>query len=150
METSSSWQVLQHQRHGTPRLLVKYHFREDGFQVLITDLSRIWEESLSKAECIQRATQFGSSIDASQDDEQLHILLDKIQSAFDHENGTTLELSSNGSDEGNIFIDISATLPKPLAPLQWTLQLRLLDPSQLHQQLVAPSPKPGHPAAAPG
>lgn len=138
MADSTTWRVLKLDVQDAPKLLVKYNFDDLGYRIQLTDLCRIWEERLSRAECVQRALDSGSSIDPSQDDEQFEILLGKIQSAFEREEGTSLHLSGIGADPQCLSMAISAPLPKPFPPFTWSISLRLLEPFHLEVDLVGP------------
>ncbi|KAK5165861.1 uncharacterized protein LTR77_008784 [Saxophila tyrrhenica] len=130
--------VLQLEVENFPKLLVKCRFESSGYSIHISDLSRIWRESLSKRECVERAVDIGCSIDPSQDDEQFRILLGKIESAFNRERNTTLQLLSAEPDNGDLSIKVSAALPKPLPPFEWAINLQWLDAEHLQAQLVLP------------
>jgi hypothetical protein len=138
MALEARWKLLPVDQDDVPQLLVKAHFDSTGYRIQITDLCRIWEESLTHDECVQRAVDSGSSIDPSQDEEQFRILLTKIQSAFDFEDGTTLQLSASKSSKDDFCIPLTAALPKPLAPLEWTVNLHRLQAQHLERELVAP------------
>ncbi len=138
MAADGNWKVLDLDLENVPKLFVKCHLDSTGYSIQTTDLSRLWEERLSKTECIQRASDSGSSIDPSQDDEQFSILLGKIETAFNHEHDTSLQLRTSDEDDGNLAIEISAALPKPLSAFKWTIELRLQEPQYLATQLVTP------------
>lgn len=138
METQTTWQVLQLHGQDFPTLLVKYHFSPTGYQVNLTDLSRVWEERLTRADIEQSAISSASSIDPSQDQEQYNIFLETIQAALSQQENTTLEIDPHYSTDNELFCKISATLPKPLPPFHWTLHLRLQDSVQIASSLVSP------------
>ncbi|KAK3705895.1 hypothetical protein LTR37_013048 [Vermiconidia calcicola] len=138
MPASRNWKVLDLGRDINQQLLVKSRFESSGYQIGLTDLSRIWREEVTKAEIVQRASDSGSSIDPGQDDEQYDIFLSKIQSALDHEDGTSLDLATQEVDESTLVVKVSAALPHPLPPFTWSIYLRLLEPQQLENELITP------------
>ena len=138
MSTSTGWNILDVGDQGAPKLLVKYRFDNSGYEVQLTDLSHIWREKLSKDEVIQRASDVGSSIDPAQDDEQFKIFLSKIENALDHEDDTSMNLSSGDVDSGSLSLQLSAALPHPLPSLSWIIYLQLLPSTEVEAQLVTP------------
>lgn len=132
-----SWTVLPLDAAEAPRLLVKSRFDKDGYSVQLTDLSRVWSDTLTKAEIIQRASDVGSSIDPGEDDEQFNILIRKIESALKSEKGTSLRLSSRDGPT-TLRLELSAPLPQPLPPFKWTVQLKLQPEEQVQSELLTP------------
>lgn len=138
MDTLTTWQVLRLHGQDNPRLLVRYRFGPLGYRVDLTDLSRVWRESLTRAEIEQRAISSDSSIDPTQDDEQFSILLEKIRASLDHQQTTKIQLSSSISNGEELSFEISATLPQPLPPFHWTLRLLRQDSASIASDLVSP------------
>ena len=136
--SSSRWRSLNVNIEHSPKLVIKTRFDASGYQIELTDLSRIWREELTKDEIVEHALSSGSSIDPGEDDEQYDIFLSKIQSALDGENGTSLDLSSDTDGKANLTIKLSAPLPKPLPPFTWTIRLQLLPSQHVEHQLVSP------------
>ncbi|KAF2481289.1 XRCC4-like factor-domain-containing protein [Neohortaea acidophila] len=132
-----SWRTLTLDNTHIPRLLVKRRFARDGYDVQVTDLSRVWAEALSRDDIVQRATERGSSIDPGEDDEQLDIFLRKIQSALEHEDGTLLDISS--AKDGTVLqLNVQAPLPHPFPPFKWTLDLERQPDHHIEHELVTP------------
>lgn len=138
MPASPAWKVLDLGRDISQQLLVKSRFDRSGYAIGLTDLSRIWREEITKADIVQRASDSGSSIDPGQDDEQYDIFLSKIQSALNHEDGTSLDMRAQEGDESTLVVNVSAALPHPLSPFTWSVSLPLLEPQQLENELITP------------
>ena len=134
-----SWQTLHLDLPDNVRLIGKWSFDETGYVVQLTDLSRIWANTASKDDILRHATESGSSIDPSQDDEQLDIFLGKIKSALDGEEGTTLTITNaDQQDKPTLSLDICAPLPKPLKPFKWSVNLVRQPAHHLETELVTP------------
>ena len=138
MSASTQWKILNVNLGHAPKLLIKSHFDTSAYKIQLTDLRYIWSEKLSKNDIIQRAADIGSSIDPSEDDEQFQIFLNKIQSALNREDGTSLKLHGGENDNPSLALDISAPLPHPLPAFAWSLNLPLLPPRHLEQELITP------------
>ena len=74
MQNSSRWHTLCTNNADLPNLLLKSTFTSDGYSIQLTDLSRLWTQHLTKNQIANQARHSKCSIDASQDDEQYHIL----------------------------------------------------------------------------
>ena len=135
---SSNWRVLDLRNEKLPKLLLKYRFDSSGYQIELTDLSRIWREQLIKDDILQRASEVGSSIDPSQDDEQFNLFLGKIQSALLQEEYTSVTFVGGRTGDKDLSLQLSARLPHPLPQFRWTVHLQLLPAEQLEVQLVSP------------
>ncbi|KAK4504501.1 hypothetical protein PRZ48_005417 [Zasmidium cellare] len=136
MAETMSWRTLELGEEGVPQLLVKTRFDKDGYEIQLTDLSRIWGEKLRKREIVKRASDEGCSIDPSEDD-QYDILLEKIGSALRGDKGTTLSLYSRNNG-GALQLDLSAPLPGSLPTFVWNVKLERLPDSAVGLELVTP------------
>lgn len=135
MAKVNSWRALQ-LGEDLPRLLVKTRSDQGGYDIQLTDLSRIWGEKLGKNEVVERAGGIGCSIDPSEDD-QYEILLDKIGSALRNDSGTKLEFHSQA--EGHeLQLDVSAPLPGSLPTFTWTINLVRMPDQSVGTDLVTP------------
>lgn len=128
-----SWKTLP--LANLPRLLIQTHFDHAGYKVQLTDLSRIWSDTLTTKEITLQAEEQRCSIDASDPDNRQH-LFHKIQSAFQGDEDTTLNIYSQ--DGATLRIDVTAPLPRPLAPLRWSLRLTRQPDSAMATNLVNP------------
>ncbi|KAK7513869.1 XRCC4-like factor-domain-containing protein [Phyllosticta citriasiana] len=109
------------------RLYVKPQFFPSSYTVLISDLCHIWEESLDRKQILRRALELDTSIDPTEDSDQLHLLLEKINAAFHGSTGTSVQLAHRGPDLA-LQIRLITPLPAPLEDLKW-------------EMVMAPSPE---------
>ncbi|KAI9812971.1 MAG: hypothetical protein M1832_006450 [Thelocarpon impressellum] len=135
---TSDWRALPLPQNGDarPSLIVKCRFTKSSYVVHLTDLTRIWSESLDRREIIRRALNEDTSIDPSEDSEQLRILLQKIQGAINGDEGTTLHLDERGP--GEVRLNVQSPLPEPLKPLRWPIHLSTCSPEVLTNELLLP------------
>ncbi len=117
-----------------PTLLLKCSFHKTGYSIFVTDLARVWTEALNREQVIQRASQDKTSIDPSDDDSQLAILLDKIKNAVEGREKSSLQLQVE-TDESLVLI-AAVTLPPPLSPLRWSIHLTLASQDVFREQVV--------------
>lgn len=118
-----------------PQLLIRHSFQSDRYSVSLTDLTRIWSETLGRRDIIKRALNENTSIDPTEDSAQLRVLLDTIKTPLTGENGV-LELAS--SSYHTILLRATARLPPPLNSLSWTYQLTLAPESSIRHDIIAP------------
>ncbi|CAG8959301.1 hypothetical protein HYFRA_00013071 [Hymenoscyphus fraxineus] len=122
-----------------PPLLISFAFpSNDSYVVLLTDLTNLWSESLSKREIIRRSQEEGTSIDPSSVG-QLGILLEKIKLGLEGAHGTTAALTINTDDERpSMTLDLKVPLPGGLLPLEWPIRLSAASQTQLAARFVIP------------
>ncbi|EME46295.1 hypothetical protein DOTSEDRAFT_126730 [Dothistroma septosporum NZE10] len=135
MVSPNTWKLLDFGQ-DLPRLLVKTRFDEEGYEIQLTDLSRIWGETLKYNAIVERAAEERCSIDPSEND-QYQILLDKIDGSFSGAKGTTLELHYEDG-ENDLSLDLSAPLPGCLPPLKWMIRFEQRRQSDIAEELVKP------------
>nr|POE62956.1 non-likeous end-joining factor 1 [Quercus suber] len=133
-----SWKSLRAEIDGLPPLLVKAELQSSGYNILLTDLGRLWSERLTKLDIIERARSCGSSIDPSQGNDQQEILLTHIGRALRHEDGTKLELCQVLEDSESLSLHLTAPLPGKLPPLRWTVHLHLSPVQIMVDEVVMP------------
>ncbi|KAI7196714.1 hypothetical protein D0869_02300 [Hortaea werneckii] len=131
------WRTLSISDEGPPPLLIKAHLHSEGYTIHLTDLSRIWSESLTKREINKRALNNDCSIDPTDGPEQYTILLEKINGTLEQEDGTSLRFRP-GDTEQRLKLELQAPLPHPLSPLNWTVDFSLQESDQLNDQLITP------------
>ncbi|MCJ1337213.1 hypothetical protein MMC09_002495 [Bachmanniomyces sp. S44760] len=136
----TAWRLLPCLRQSAdlPILLVKYEFNNSGYSILLTDLVHIWAETLDRRNIITRAFQEDTSIDPSEGSDQLKLLLDHIEKALAGGPDTQLILSPGDGDR-NLILHVTSSLPAPLLPLLWRLQLLFSQQSLLAEELLIPS-----------
>lgn len=139
MAHTSPWTALEIQNQSDlPRLLIRSRLDATGYEVSLTDLSRVWCEQLTKKDIISRALDSGCPIDPSQDTQQYDILLDKVRDALNHEERTSLDLEATDDGSNSLVLTLSAPLPAPLSPLKWTVNLLPLPADSVDTELVTP------------
>ena len=134
------WHILplQPSRPWIPPLLVKFDGDSGSrYEILITDLTRVWSETLDRRQIIKRALVERTSIDPSEGPSQLKILIEKIQETLTGEVGSSLKFIHNGQS-AHLELRVLRHLPPPLKALQWIFRLELASPEVLTNQLVAP------------
>lgn len=150
---SLTWRYLMSGQNGydkrLPPLLVAHSFRDNGYEVYVTDLKDFWCETMDRRDINKRALLTDTSIDPTEDDEQMKLLLEKIKYGLDHGNDADVELTmesneEDGDDDDNhghvlpMYIKMTIDLPKPFKPLQWTMELRPCHSSWLLKYITVP------------
>lgn len=134
----NQWAVLPAAKsnlQSLPQLLVRCSFKSDSYSVFLTDLTRVWSETLTRREIIKRALNENTSIDPTEDNTQLRVLLDTIKAPLFGHDGV-LELAK--ASYSTILLRATARLPPPLDSLSWTYRLTLASESSLKHELIAP------------
>ncbi|KAF2221683.1 XRCC4-like factor-domain-containing protein [Elsinoe ampelina] len=129
MAYSSSWRPLS-ATGPTDGFLIKYAFEVTGYQVFLTDLREVWEERLDRDAILTRAGDTHCPIDASEDESQQKILLEKLAKAIRGEGGATVSFHRRGRDDA-VILDLQAPLPSPLPELKWQCTLLPKGPESL-------------------
>jgi hypothetical protein len=132
----STWHKLSLQAESLPPLLFQYTWTREGYELYLTDLTSIWSEQIGRQDIFKRAEQGLTTIDPSEGDDQLELLLTKIGEALSGTGGKPA--LNSGSKVDSIDINISAKLPAPLRPLQWTLKLSKESTSSLTSRILLP------------
>lgn len=134
---SLEWRRLRLSQEDLPPLLCQYTWTRQGYELYVTDLTTIWSERLSRKEILKRADDSATTIDPSEDLDQLDLLLTKIGEALRGDGGTTTTLNS-GAISDSLQLNTSTKLPAPLRPLKWTIQLSREPASSTTSHLVLP------------
>lgn len=142
MTSNPRWRPLPTFPH-LPALLISpgFNVQSSSYSLEITDLANIWTEGLDRKGILRRSLNEDTSIDLSDGDkEQWRVFLSKLEAAFDPtspEHGlTSLTLSPHGT--GDLLLQITCVLPKPLEPLKWPVYLAKRQPDVLASELVVP------------
>ncbi|CAI7675290.1 unnamed protein product [Penicillium pancosmium] len=133
---SSTWHKLSLQAESLPPLLFQYTWTREGYELYLTDLTSIWSEQLGRQDIFKRAEQGLTTIDPSEGDDQLELLLTNIGESLSGTGGKPA--LNSGSKVDSIDINISAKLPAPLRPLKWTLKLSKEPTSSLTNRILLP------------
>ena len=108
----------------------------DGLLLAVTDLTRVWDLSLSQEQIVDEAHQQNCSIDPSESRTQLRTLLSKLKQSLVEGN---TELGSSSAFNGqSIRIRTRLKLPPPLQLLIWTFPLRSRDSAHLANVVTLP------------
>ena len=129
--------TLANQIHSTPCLLVKCDFGSTNYTIHLTDLTYLWTESLDRKQIIRRSLELNTSIDPSENESQLRLLLGHIERSFDGLSGTSLSLQGKDSSS-RLLLNISVKLPAPLAQLEWPLYMMQAPQGLLTSHFVLP------------
>ena len=132
----SKWHRLSLSQEDVPPLLFQYSATRRGYEVYVTDLTSIWSEQLSHRETLSRADETATTIDPSEDPEQLDVLLAQIGEALRGDGGSVT--LNSGSHADSLELTTSTNLPAPLKPLRWSLRLNKEVQSSLTGQLLLP------------
>ncbi|KAJ5888212.1 hypothetical protein N7495_008253 [Penicillium taxi] len=133
---SSKWSRLYLKQEDLPLLLFQYTWSRQGYELYVTDLTSVWSERLPQKEILKRAENNNTTIDPSESQEQLEVLLVKIGEALRGDGGSSTV--SHGSDANSLELSISTKLPAPLKALKWTLSILKEPASSLTTQLLLP------------
>lgn len=134
---SSEWRRLRLSQDDLPPLLCQYTWTRQGYELYVTDLTSIWSERQSRKEILKRADDSATTIDPSEDLDQLDLLLTKIGEALRGDGGTTTTINT-GTTSDSLELNTTTKLPAPLRPLKWTLQLSKEPASSTTSHLVLP------------
>ncbi|RAL07518.1 uncharacterized protein BO97DRAFT_378376 [Aspergillus homomorphus CBS 101889] len=132
------WQRLRVSSSSlVPPLLYQFSYTVEGYELFITDLTYIWSEHLDRKSILRRADDDDTTIDPSEDQEQLTVLLQKIGEALQHDSGHNTVLS-RGLESASLHLTTTTKLPAPLKPLRWNLYLSRNPHSLSTNQLLLP------------
>ncbi|KAB8304631.1 hypothetical protein EYC80_004004 [Monilinia laxa] len=126
-----------------PPFLISSEFNNNSYLVRLTDLTNTWAEGIGRDAIIARSREENSSIDPSEDDDQLSIFLDKIKLGLAREKDTTLSLqvgmSVGGDPLPQLLLHVRVPLPGGLKDLEWKYQLKPQSPEDAAETLIIPS-----------
>lgn len=134
-----AWKVLNLPHAGVfvPPLIIKYEIGTSDYTVWVTDLTLIWSESLDRKRIIRRSFDVDTSIDPSEDPDQLRLFLKGVGDALAQQPTTTLDLMHNVRDH-NLLLRTFTPLPGSLKPLEWVIELLPALQSTLTAELIVP------------
>ncbi|RAL68016.1 hypothetical protein DID88_008740 [Monilinia fructigena] len=126
-----------------PPFLISSEFNNNSYLVRLTDLTNTWAEGIDRHAIIARSREENSSVDPSEDGDQLSIFLDKIKLGLAREKDTSLSLQvgmSVGSDPlPQLLLHVRIPLPGGLKDLEWKYQLKPQSPEDTAETLIIPS-----------
>ena len=117
-------------------VLLRHSCTLDTLSIHLTDLSQVWAENLNRDEICDRARSEDCSIDPSEGDSQLTILLEKLNAALHGEDGTSLTVTADGPD--HCKLELISPLPHPLPPLKWSSRLGPASREQVKSEVMVP------------
>ena len=137
---STQWKPLplsKGQAHSPP-LLVKHEVSHAGYTVFLADITTcsVWSESLDRREIFKRAWANDVSIDPSEGNDQLDLLLQKLKDALNGQAKTQMTLAHE--DDRKLLLTLSASLPASLPLLVWPIHLIPASSDVFSAQLVLP------------
>jgi hypothetical protein len=109
--------------HNTA-VLLRYRKNTSGLSLHLTE------------EICTKAVEIGCSIDPSEDDSQLAILLDTFEAALRGDEGTSISITVDGAD--HLKLTISSPLPAPLPALTWPFWLGPGSREQVKTEVMVP------------
>lgn len=127
-----------------PPLLIAGEFAGREYKVYLTDLTNMWCESMDRKAIFKRALVKDTSIDPTEDDEQMRLLLNSVARGLDGDKDTDVTLAvwqggpENERGVKGLKINIKAQLPKPLKPLEWTCELTPSPSNEMASKFVLP------------
>lgn len=117
-------------------VLLRYTCTLDSLSIHLTDLTQVWSEDLNRDQVCERARSVECSINPSEDESQLSILLEKIEAALRGDDATSLSVVVDGPD--HLIMNIVSTLPHPLPPLKWSARLGPGSREQVKTEVMVP------------
>ncbi|KAI9648802.1 hypothetical protein NHQ30_003442 [Ciborinia camelliae] len=126
-----------------PPFLISSEFNKDSYLLRLTDLTNIWAERVDRDAIIERSTEENTSIDPSEDEDQLSIFLDKIKLGVTGGKDTSLSLQVGAGTRSDplphLLLHVKIPLPGGLKDLEWRYLLRPELPKKTVETLIFPS-----------
>ncbi|KAM0319297.1 hypothetical protein ACHAO8_001089 [Botrytis cinerea] len=126
-----------------PPFLISSEFNNDSYLVRLTDLTHTWVESVDRDAIIERSREENTSIDPSEDDDQLSIFLEKIRLGLAGKKDTSLSFQVGPETGDNLspslLLHVTIRLPGGLKDLEWRYELALQTPKETVEKLLLPS-----------
>lgn len=137
LEINSDWRTLAVSDPNSNRqLLGKYTFTTEGYKIYVTDLCHFWSEHMTRQEILDRAKAEETSIDPSEDGTQFEIMFQRISAALQGAKDTQTTISEGRSQR--LIIKLTVSLPQPLQPLKWAIQLTLMPKDSVKYDFIMP------------
>ncbi|KAF2859002.1 XLF-domain-containing protein, partial [Piedraia hortae CBS 480.64] len=130
------WRSLCLDQTNVPQLFIRTNIAATGYTIHITDLSRVWGETIREPDIKSRARSSRCSIDPSDGEDQYKILLQKLQEAANQERGTSIALHPGAIDD--LILTLTAPLPDPLPDFEWEASLSSLPSHCVKDLVIAP------------
>ena len=120
-----------------PPLLIKHEVGSSAYTIHLSDLTHMWTEYMNAKDIRKRALNADTSIDPSEDLEQMRFFLRCINDALEQKPGTTIDLACDGHAK-RLLLKTCTPLPGSFEPLRWTIELRIESPFTLTKEVVIP------------
>lgn len=141
-----AWKPLQFSASAgaqLPSFLISSEFYKDSYTVRLTDLTNTWTEKIDHDAIIERSSEEDTSIDPSEDEDQLSIFLDKIKLGLAGGKDTSLSLQvAAGTESGplpHLLLHVKIPLPGGLKDLKWRYELSPQGPKETINKFVHPN-----------
>ena len=118
-------------------LVIKHEVENSSYTVYLSDLVHVWAEHLSAKDIRRRALNSNTSIDPSEDHEQMRHFLRCIDDALAQKAGTSIDVAYSASAEC-LLLRTETALPGSLEPLKWSVELRIESAFVLTRELLVP------------
>ena len=133
------WTVLELRTSALnlPPVLIKHEVASSAYIIHLSDLTHVWTEHMSAKDIRKRALNADTSIDPTEDLEQMRLFLRYINDALEQKPGTTVDLTYD-EGAGSLLLKTYTPLPGSLEPLRWIIELRIESPFALTKEVVVP------------
>lgn len=137
LETFTTWQTLPSSTDTNQTDLYRLRIGKRRYKLQLTDLCDLWSERLEGQELIDRAHDYGSSIDPGLDHSQSVILLNKFRDAFNGSPGTKVKGRRQMTKDA-VRIGIECELGNGLPSLRWQFRLSLQSKEDMRACVIMP------------
>jgi hypothetical protein len=124
-----------------PAFLISSDFATDAYTIYLTDFTNTWCEKLDKDEILRRGIEEDTSIDPSEDEDQLRIFLEKIRFGLEGGKDTELRLGVGSAARAAPELSLNVTVPLPggMRDLEWAFRLGVQKRGDTAEKLVIPT-----------
>ncbi|PQE20276.1 XLF family protein [Rutstroemia sp. NJR-2017a BBW] len=144
-----NWKPLKLSASAAERLppfLISTDFATDAYTIYLTDFTNTWCEKLDKDEILRRGIEEDTSIDPSEDEEQLRILLGKIKFGLERGKDAELRLGVGSAPQHlaraaapELSLNVRVPLPGGMRDLEWAFRLGVQRQGDTAEKLVIPT-----------
>lgn len=122
---------------SAPTLFHSCSLEDGGYRVVLTDLSNVWVEKLSRGEIMKRAKAIKTTIDPNESSSQHRLFLQTIRDALDGETPTTFRLAAEPASH-EVIVQVTCRLPPPLEALTWHVHFKRVAHEGVKNAIVLP------------
>lgn len=132
----SGWQELKTTSGPRcPKLFYNFTANDDGFTLQFTDLIGFWTAVSPVNDIVTYAQITKTSIDPSDSQPQLRVLLQKLSQSLEEGDNT---LRQENEERNAILLQTVLKLPRPLQPLKWEFYLEPRGTEELAENVLRP------------